>query len=154
NFIDMSARGLKPDGNTFFQMKSRDTFAPIGPYLVTADEVSDPQNLQIRLWVNGILKQNFNSNDMAHKIPRVVEWASSIHPLDPGLTAPPGTTRRVRGARQDGDTGEPEGGGLGRRQVGVKDDLKRPWARDTRLEREQKGLTGTAPQSSGKYAPA
>src|SRR5215467_1187850 len=154
NFIDMSARGLKPDGNTFFQMKSRDTFAPIGPYLVTADEVSDPQNLQIRLWVNGILKQNFNSNDMAHKIPRVVEWASSIHPLEPGDIIATGTNHRGLSGMQDGDTVELEVEGLGRLHVGVKDDLKRTWARDTRLEREQKGLTGTAPQSSGKYASA
>jgi len=49
NFIDGSARGLPPTGNTFYQMKSRDTFAPIGPYLVTADEVSDPHKLEVRL---------------------------------------------------------------------------------------------------------
>ena len=42
NFIDGSARGLPPAGNVFFQMKSRDTFAPIGPYIVTADEIADP----------------------------------------------------------------------------------------------------------------
>ena len=47
NFIDGSARGLPPPGNVFFQMKSRDTFAPIGPYIVTADEITDPQKLQI-----------------------------------------------------------------------------------------------------------
>src|SRR5262244_3739093 len=43
NFIDGSARGLPPSGNTFYQMKSRDTFAPMGPYLVTADEIAYPQ---------------------------------------------------------------------------------------------------------------
>src|SRR5438034_6372393 len=53
NFIDGSARGLPPAGNVFFQMKSRDTFAPIGPYIVTKDEIRDPQKLQIRLWNNG-----------------------------------------------------------------------------------------------------
>jgi 2-keto-4-pentenoate hydratase/2-oxohepta-3-ene-1,7-dioic acid hydratase in catechol pathway len=42
NFIDGSARGVLPEGNTFYQMKSRATFAPIGPYLVTADEIPDP----------------------------------------------------------------------------------------------------------------
>ena len=73
NFIDVSARGLPPAGNTFYQMKSRDTFAPMGPWLVTADEVPDPLNLQIKLSVNGQLKQNFNTSDMAHKIPRVIE---------------------------------------------------------------------------------
>lgn len=67
NFIDGSARGLPPPGNVFFQMKSRDTFAPIGPYIVTADEIADPHNLQVKLWVNGTLMQNFNTSDMAHK---------------------------------------------------------------------------------------
>src|SRR6185503_10104549 len=57
NFIDGSARGLPPSGNTFYQMKSRDTFCPLGPYIVTADEVRDPHHLQIKLWVNGELKQ-------------------------------------------------------------------------------------------------
>ena len=84
NFIDGSARGLPPAGNTFYQMKSRDTFAPMGPYIVTADEVKDPDNLQVRLWVNGTLMQNYNTSDMAHKIPRCIEWVSSIHPLEPG----------------------------------------------------------------------
>jgi 2-keto-4-pentenoate hydratase/2-oxohepta-3-ene-1,7-dioic acid hydratase in catechol pathway len=59
NFIDGSARGLPPSGNTFYQMKSRDTFAPMGPYLVTADEVRDPHSLQVQLWVNGVCKQPF-----------------------------------------------------------------------------------------------
>ena len=72
NFIDGSARGVVPPTNVFYQMKSRATFAPIGPYLVTADEVPDPQKLQVKLWVNGQLKQNFNTDDMAHKIPRCI----------------------------------------------------------------------------------
>src|SRR5256886_7414788 len=76
NFIDGSARGLPPPNNVFFQMKSRDTFAPIGPYLVTKDEIEDPQRLQVRLWNNGALRQNFNTSDMTHKIPRCIEWAS------------------------------------------------------------------------------
>jgi len=74
NFIDGSARGLPPPGNVFFQMKSRDTFAPIGPYLVTADEIKDPLKLQIRLWNNGVLMQNFNTDDMAHKIGKCIAW--------------------------------------------------------------------------------
>src|SRR5207244_10185343 len=72
-FIDGSARGLPPSGNTFYQMKSRDSFCPIGPYIVTADEIPDPHRLQVKLWVNGDLKQNYNTSDMAHKIPRSEE---------------------------------------------------------------------------------
>jgi 2-keto-4-pentenoate hydratase/2-oxohepta-3-ene-1,7-dioic acid hydratase in catechol pathway len=51
-FIDGSARGLPPPGNVFFQMKSRDTFAPIGPWIVTADEIANPQKLDIVLTNN------------------------------------------------------------------------------------------------------
>src|ERR1700749_2963432 len=46
NFIDGSARGLGPPSNVFFQMKSRDTFAPIGPYLFTSDQIKDPPKVQ------------------------------------------------------------------------------------------------------------
>ena len=77
NFIDGSARSLPPPGNTFYQGKSRDTFASIGPYIVTADEIKDPHKLQVKLWINGELKQNFNTDDMANKIPRCIEFVSS-----------------------------------------------------------------------------
>ena len=154
NFIDGSARGLLPTGNTFYQTKSRDTFAPMGPYLVTADEVRDPHRLQVRLWVNGTLKQNFNTSDMAHKIPRCIEWVSSIHTLEPGDVLATGTNHRGLSPFQDGDRVELEVDGLGRLAVGVKDELKRTWERQTRLEREQKGLKGYPPQLTGKYAKA
>src|SRR5215467_8118364 len=154
NFIDGSARGLLPSGNTFYQMKSRDTFAPIGPWIVTSDEIADPHKLQVRLWVNGELKQNFNTSDMAHKIPRCIEWVTSIHTLEPGDILATGTNHRGLSAFQEGDTIELETEGLGRLHVRVRDDQKRTWARETRLDRQQKGLDGTTPQISGKYAPA
>src|SRR5213592_4952441 len=153
NFIDGSARGLPPAGNTFYQMKSRDTFAPMGPYLVTADEVPDPHKRQVQLWVNGELKQNFNTDDMAHKIPRCIEWVSSIHTLEPGDTIATGTNHRGLSAFQDGDVIEIETEGLGRLRLHVRDDVKRTWARETRLEREEKGLEGTTPQLTGKHTP-
>ena len=154
NFIDGSARGLPPSGNTFYQMKSRDTFAPMGPYLVTADEIPDPHHLQVRLWVNSVLKQNFNTSDMAHKIPRCIEWVSSIHALEPGDVIATGTNHRGLSGFQNGDLIELETERLGRLRIHVRDDLKRTWARETRLERQQKGLEGTTPQLTGKYAPA
>ncbi|MDH3287987.1 MAG: fumarylacetoacetate hydrolase family protein [Betaproteobacteria bacterium] len=152
NFIDGSARGLPPSGNTFYQMKSRDTFAPMGPYIVTADEIKDPQHLQIRLWVNGTLMQNFNTSDMAHKIPRCIEWVSSIHTLEPGDVLATGTNHRGLNPFQDGDLVELETEGLGRLRIKVRDDLKRTWARVTRLERQQKEQEGQTPQLTGKYA--
>jgi 2-keto-4-pentenoate hydratase/2-oxohepta-3-ene-1,7-dioic acid hydratase in catechol pathway len=153
NFIDGSARGLPPSGNTFYQMKSRDTFAPIGPYLVTADEISDPHHLEVRLAVNGTIKQNFNTSDMAHKIPRCIEWVTSIHALEPGDILATGTNHRGLSGFQNGDLIELETEGLGKLRIHVRDDLKRTWGRETRLDRQQKGLEGTTPQVSGKHAP-
>src|SRR6059036_3582096 len=153
NFIDGSARGLLPAGNTFYQMKSRDTFAPLGPYLVTADEIADPHQRQIRLSVNGTLKQNFNTNDMAHKIPRCIEWVTSIHALEPGDVLATGTNHRGLSALQDGDVVEVETEGLGKLRFNIRDALKRTWDRETRLDRQQKGQEGTTPQLSGKHAP-
>jgi len=152
NFIDGSARGLLPTGNTFYQMKSRDTFAPMGPYLVTADEIKDPHQLPIRLSVNGSVKQSFNTSDMAHKIPRCIEWVTSIHTLEPGDVLATGTNHRGLSALQNGDTVELEIDSLGKLVVKVQDDLSRTWARETRLEREQKGMKGYTPQLTGKYA--
>ena len=135
-------------------MKSRDTFAPLGPWLVTADEIADPHQRQIRLSVNGTLKQNFNTNDMAHKIPRCIEWVTSIHTLEPGDVLATGTNHRGLSAFQDGDRIEVETEGLGRLRFNIRDALKRTWDRETRLGRQQKGQEGTTPQLSGKHAPA
>ena len=58
-FMDISARGLNDHEFTMlFRMKSFDTFGPLGPFITTKDEITDPQDLDIRLWVNGQLKQD------------------------------------------------------------------------------------------------
>ena len=134
NIIDVSARGL--GGNSFFWGKSWDTFAPIGPALVTADEVKDPQNLNVKLWVNGVLRQDYPTSDMAHKIPRVVEWASSVATLEPGDIIATGTNHQGLGALQDGDVMEMEIEGLGRLAgIKVTDAKKRSWSRETRAQK-------------------
>jgi len=161
NFIDGSARGLLPPGNTFYQMKSRDTFAPLGPWLVTADEIADPHQRQIRLSVNGTVKQNFNTNDMAHKIPRCIEWLSSVHTLEPGDIVATGTNHRGLNPFMDGDKIELEIDGIGKLAFNIKDELKRTWDRRTRLQMHEQAAQKTAgaypditPQKTGKYAPA
>ena len=150
NFIDGSARGLKP--GSYYQMKSRETFAPIGPFLVTKDEIADPQELPIKLWVNGVLKQDFNTNDMGHKIRRCIEFTTSHHSLEPGDFVPTGTNHRGLNAFQDGDLVELETQGLGKLTIHVRDALKRTWGRETRLELQEKGGPATTPQLTGKYA--
>ena len=152
-FIDGSARGLPPPGNVFFQMKSRDTFAPIGPCIVTADEIADPQNLNITLTNNGQVMQKFNTSDMAHHIPRIVEWVSSIHTLEPGDIVATGTNHRGLNSFMDGDKIELTVEKIGTLKFGIKDELKRTWARTTRLQHKEKGGEGPhTPQLTGKYA--
>lgn len=132
--------------------KSFDGGNVLGPWIVTADEIENPMQLQVRLWNNGRLRQNFNTSDMAHDIARCIEWATSIHTLEPGDILATGTNHRGLHAFQDGDKIELETEGLGRLTFNVRDPLKRTWEMETRLERQQKGLDPLAPQTGGKYA--
>ena len=149
NFIDGSARGVP----AFYQMKARETFAPIGPWITTADEIADPMKLQIQLRVNGKLKQNFNTDDMAHNIAKSIAWVSSIHTLEPGDILATGTNHRGLSALQGGDTVELEVEGLDTLHISIQDDLGRTWPRTTRLERQEAGFDGPVGQATGKYAP-
>jgi 2-keto-4-pentenoate hydratase/2-oxohepta-3-ene-1,7-dioic acid hydratase in catechol pathway len=136
-------------------MKSRDTFAPIGPWIVTADEIADPQNLNITLTNNGAVMQKFNTSDMAHHIPRCIEWLSSIHTLEPGDIVATGTNHRGLNPFMDGDKIELECEGLGVLTIKVQDKLKRKWARITRLQHKESGAQGVhTPQTEGKYTKA
>jgi 2-keto-4-pentenoate hydratase/2-oxohepta-3-ene-1,7-dioic acid hydratase in catechol pathway len=153
NFIYGSARGVGSDKNMCFGINSRDTFAPMGPYIVTADEIEDPHRLQVRLWNNGTLMQSFNTDDMGHRILRCIEWTSAIQTLEPGDVLATGTNHRGLHPSQDGDRIELEVEGLGCLHVNVQDDLKRTWARQTRLRRQELDLGGpTTPQLTGTYA--
>jgi 2-keto-4-pentenoate hydratase/2-oxohepta-3-ene-1,7-dioic acid hydratase in catechol pathway len=134
-------------------MKSRDTFAPIGPCLVTADEIPDPHNLQIKLSNNGQLMQNFNTSDMAHNIPRCIEWLSAIQSLEPGDILATGTNHRGLNSFMDGDKIELTIDKIGTLHTVVKDELKRTWARTTRLQHKEQGGEGApTKQLSGKHA--
>ena len=139
NFIDGSARGLPPTGNTFYQAKSRETFAPMGPYIVTKDEVINPQNLHVQLRNNGNIMQDFNTDDMAHKIPRCVSWVSATHTLEPGDVLATGTNHRGLHPFMDGDKVELEIESLGCLTINIKDDQNRTWERITRLQHAESG---------------
>jgi hypothetical protein len=89
---------------------------------------------------------------MAHKIPRCIEWVTSIHALEPGDILATGTNHRGLSGFQDGDKIELECEGMGRLTFNVRDELKRTWSRETRLDRQSKKLEGLTPQLSGKYA--
>lgn len=76
-----------------------DGSAPLGPELVTADEISDPHNLRIRLWVNDQLMQDASTSQMIHRIPRVIAYVSQVLTLEPGDILAMGTPEGVGKAR-------------------------------------------------------
>jgi 2-keto-4-pentenoate hydratase/2-oxohepta-3-ene-1,7-dioic acid hydratase in catechol pathway len=153
NLMDGSARGIPPRQNAFYQMKSRGTFCPIGPFIMTADEIAEPQNLSVRLWNNGNLMQDFNTNDMAYSIAESIAFISSVHPLEPGDIVATGTNHRGLHPLMDGDVLELEVGPLSVLRIDIRDELGRTWARETRHQRAEAGLEGVSPQLTGKYAP-
>ncbi|NBS59692.1 MAG: FAA hydrolase family protein, partial [Betaproteobacteria bacterium] len=71
--------------------KSFETFTPLGPWIVTADEVADPHALRNQLWVNGASKQDANTRDMIVNIPTLIELISSVMTLNPGDVIASGT---------------------------------------------------------------
>ncbi len=131
NFLDMSARGLRGAvGNSFFLGKCWDTFAPMGPALVTADEIADPQNLQVRLWNNDEPRHDFPTSDMAHKIPELISEMSKITTLEPGDVIATGVNHQHIGAVQNGDVLRMEIEGLGPPLIiSVSDPSGREWPR-------------------------
>jgi 2-keto-4-pentenoate hydratase/2-oxohepta-3-ene-1,7-dioic acid hydratase in catechol pathway len=89
--LDMTVRG--PEDRSW--RKSFETFAVIGPWLVTADEIPDPGNLGLRLTVNGSLRQSANTSALIFDVPRLVEYASSTYTLYPGDVIMTGTPEGV-----------------------------------------------------------
>ena len=144
NVVDISARDLgNPPYDSYFPIKSWTNFAPMGPYLVTKDEILDPQNINVKLWVNNKLNQNFYTSSMAHKIPECIEWVSSITTLDPGDIIATGTNHLDLGPLQDSDNVEMETEGLGRIHFKVIDHLKRDWPRETRADKAAREASGS-----------
>ena len=94
--IDFSERDFQFNrGGQGFKGKSADTFAPLGPFLVTRDEVVDPQDLALRLSVNGKLKQNSSTRDMIFPVTVLVSYISRFMSLQPGDVILTGTPAGV-----------------------------------------------------------
>jgi 2-keto-4-pentenoate hydratase/2-oxohepta-3-ene-1,7-dioic acid hydratase in catechol pathway len=109
--------------------KSCPGFAPLGPCIATKDEIRDPYNLDVRLWVDGELRPNYNTSDLAHTIAESVAWATAIESVDAGDVLYMGTNHQGLGALQDGDNVEMEITGIGRMSFRVTDPKQRKWAR-------------------------
>jgi 2-keto-4-pentenoate hydratase/2-oxohepta-3-ene-1,7-dioic acid hydratase in catechol pathway len=125
--------------------KSFDTFAPIGPCIVTKDEVPDPHHLQIRLWVDGELRVNYNTDDLAHSIPESIAWASTIESFSPGDLFFIGTNHQGLGPMQEGDHIDVEIERIGRFSFQVTDPLQRRWPKGVDELTAQDIREGTGP---------
>ena len=126
-FMDVSARGL-PGG--FFLGKSWHTFGPMGPVLVTADEIPNPNALGMRLWVNDNLKHDVNTGEMARHIPELLTEVTAVLSLEPGDVVSTGTHHYALSPIQEGDDVRMSIEGLGPElAVSVSDARKRTWDR-------------------------
>lgn len=92
---DISARDLQMRTSQWLLGKTLDKFMPIGPYLVTADEVGDPQRLNLKCWLNGELRQNSNTADMIFSVAEIVSYASRYMTLEAGDIISTGTPEGV-----------------------------------------------------------
>lgn len=120
NCNDLTARELQVRTSQYVLGKILDGFLPVGPELVSADEVGDPQRLTIRSWVNGELRQDSNTSDMVFSVAAIVSYISQYIPLEPGDFIATGTPEGVilgmdpRVWLKAGDTVDVEVEGLGR----------------------------------------
>jgi 2-keto-4-pentenoate hydratase/2-oxohepta-3-ene-1,7-dioic acid hydratase in catechol pathway len=126
--LDISGRGLgriAPSriGSSF------DTFTPLGPALVTTDEVPDPRDLRVTLSVNGELRQDSSTSDMENSVVEILAFVSSYMTLVPGDVILCGTSHQGLGALQGGDRLVMTIERIGTLEVTVYDPLKREWPR-------------------------
>ena len=149
-FIDVSARG---EGRRTWKAgswlgKSFDTFCPIGPCISTIDEVPDPNDLHVRFWNNGELRHNYNTDDMEHRVPELVEFACKLMTLYTGDIIACGTNHEGLGALQDGEVVEIDIQRIGSMSLKVVDPLKRNWERGVYM-----GADSTNPEAVKRYRP-
>ena len=117
---DVTARDIQSGwGGQYFKGKSLDRSCPTGPWIVTADEVPDPQALSLKLRVNGVTKQDGHTRDMIYAVDAIIEWVSKGMTLLPGSIIATGTPDGVGFARtppeflRPGDVMETEVEGVG-----------------------------------------
>ncbi|MEV5747016.1 fumarylacetoacetate hydrolase family protein [Actinoallomurus sp. NPDC052308] len=120
---DVSEREFQLErGGQWDKGKSCETFNPLGPHLVTADEIDDPQNLGLRLWVNGELRQDGDTKNMIFPVDHLIWYLSQFMVLDPGDVINTGTPAGVAlgspgiSFLRQGDIVELEIDGLGRQR--------------------------------------
>jgi 2-keto-4-pentenoate hydratase/2-oxohepta-3-ene-1,7-dioic acid hydratase in catechol pathway len=131
--IDVSGRGIGRMSPSRIG-KSFDTFTPLGPAIVTPDEVPSPQMLDVSLSVNGVVRQQFSTEDMEYSVVEVLAFITSFMTLVPGDVILTGTNHQGLGPLQDGDQVEMTIDRIGTLSVGVRDDEHREWPREVDQE--------------------
>ena len=97
---DVSARDAQFADGQWIRGKSFDTFCPLGPWIVTADEIPDPQSLAVRCYVNGTVLQDGTTREMVFSVAELVSYLSRVMTLEPGDVIATGTPYGVGFARQ------------------------------------------------------
>lgn len=97
---DVSARDYQRATTQWLMGKTFDTFAPMGPWIVSQEEISDPHNLSVRMVINGETLQNGNTSQLIFSIPRLIAFLSSVFTLEPGDVVSTGTPAGVGAARK------------------------------------------------------
>ena len=121
NFVDVSARGPGvQQRRTTFLHKGLEGWSPMGPVITTADEIADPHDLRVRLWLNEELQQDYSTSAMTHKIPEQIAWLSQYITLRPGDVISTGVHHKGLCNINDGDQVEVEIDGLERLAFSVK----------------------------------
>jgi 2-keto-4-pentenoate hydratase/2-oxohepta-3-ene-1,7-dioic acid hydratase in catechol pathway len=148
--IDVSARG---EGRRTWKAgswlgKSFDTFAPIGPCIATLDEIANPNDVHVQFWVDGQLRHNYNTDDMEHLVPELVEFATGIMTLHSGDLIACGTNHEGLGPLQDGEVVDFEIHGVGRMRLQIRDPLKRTWEKGIYM-----GADSTNPEAVRRNRP-
>jgi 2-keto-4-pentenoate hydratase/2-oxohepta-3-ene-1,7-dioic acid hydratase in catechol pathway len=148
--IDVSARaeGRRTWKAGSWLGKSFDTFAPLGPCIVTRDEIKNPNDVLVRFWVDGQLRHNYNTDDMEHLVPELIEFASTIMTLNSGDVIACGTNHEGLGPLQDGEVVDFEIQGIGRMRLNVRDPLKRSWEKGIYM-----GADSTNPEAVKRNRP-
>ncbi|MSV28240.1 MAG: FAA hydrolase family protein [Bryobacterales bacterium] len=100
NLNDVSARDYQMATTQWLMGKTFDTFAPMGPYIVSADEIADPHDLDIKITINGEVLQSSNTKHLIFRIPDLIAYLSSVFTLEPGDIISTGTPAGVGFARK------------------------------------------------------
>ncbi|MFN3657164.1 MAG: fumarylacetoacetate hydrolase family protein [Pseudolabrys sp.] len=151
--IDVSAReqGRRTwpaTPHTSWLGKSFDTFGPIGPCIATADDIADPNDLIVKFWNDGQLRHHYNTDDMEHRAPALIEFATTVMTMKSGDLIACGTNHEGLGALQDGETVDIEIQNIGKMTLRVCDPLKRTWERGIYM-----GADSTNPEAVKRHRP-